>query len=243
MSYMCRRRRRRVHMKDLYLYRRRRLYGVDTDVPGDRQGHKTHTCSMLPVSPKIKISALSSIHYWGDTPNRCVFMIFHRLPSLLPSRRIFVFASLPQHCLRAKRKTNGEGACTPQSALWLCIAGIYIPSLVLFVNLSTFSAVRGIRVIRKMGPKIDKGGQGSWTSKRHQHTNNAQAVSHSYMRLSAEKNNSPPWSFQSCRIMSAPKDTSSEILRGGETLSRSGRFGDKRGARLVASPSPKHYLR
>lgn len=239
MSYMCRRR--RVHMKDLYLYRRRRLYGVDTDVPADRQGHRTHTCSMLPVSPKIKIAALSSIHYWGDTPNCRVLMIFHHLPSLRPSRRIFVFARLPQHCRRAKRKTNGEGACTLQSALWLCIAGIYIPSLVLFVNLSIFSAVRGIRAIRKMGPKIDKGGRGV-ERQRHQHTNNAQAVLHSYMRPSAGKNNSPPWSFQSCRIMSAPKDTSSEILREGEeTVSCSGRFGDKRGARLLTSPSPKHY--
>ena len=68
MSYMCRRRRRRVLMKDLCLYRRRRLYGVDTDVPADRQGHKTNTCSMLPVSSKIKIATLGNIHYWGDTP-------------------------------------------------------------------------------------------------------------------------------------------------------------------------------
>lgn len=85
----------RVLVKDLYLYRRWRLYGVDTDMPVDRQGHNVHSCSWTHMQknvpspktehvstgrPKIKTATDSSICVWKATLPHFVFMIFHHLP-------------------------------------------------------------------------------------------------------------------------------------------------------------------
>lgn len=118
MCYMCRG---EVLMKDLYLCRWWRLYGLDIDMPADRQGHScswTHMHektpysprqinmqNMLPVStgkPKIKVATLSSIHYWKSTENHCVFMIFHHLPfHFLPQNSFFASLEGFLFCLLA----------------------------------------------------------------------------------------------------------------------------------------------
>lgn len=91
----------------------------------------------LPVStrkPQIKTATLSHIHYWKARANLYVFMIFQHLPPLFHPANLFYawlegffcFACLPEHCQLMKRTTGAKqrGACTLQSALWLCIEGI-----------------------------------------------------------------------------------------------------------------------
>lgn len=101
--YTCRD---KVLVKDLYLYRRWRLYGVDTDMSVDRQGHKctqlllnTHAQKNVPSpktehvstgGPKIHTATLSSICSWKATLHHFVFMIFHHLPFYC--RFMFCFA-------------------------------------------------------------------------------------------------------------------------------------------------------
>lgn len=96
-------------MKDLYLYRRRRLYGVDTDVPGDRQGHKTHTCSMLPVSPIQNLRPQQHPLLRGYTESLCVYDI----PSSAFSASVpqdFCFCQLAATLSACEKKNKRRGS-------------------------------------------------------------------------------------------------------------------------------------
>lgn len=146
MCYMCRG---EVLMKDLYLCRWWRLYGVDTDMPGDRHGHKraqllmnTHAHRKYP-SPRIDEYAEDATCINRKAQNQSCHPQQHPLSSiydipssafLLPStefifcfaRRIFVLLACRSIVSVRKEQTRAKqrGVCILEAALWLCIEDI-----------------------------------------------------------------------------------------------------------------------
>lgn len=124
LQFVCAARRRtcytcrgKVLVKDLYLYRRWRLYGVDTDMPVDRQGHKC-TQLLLNTHAQKNVPSPRTEHVSTGLPPSAVY-VRERQPCItlylwysiicLSTADLFLlrwwdfhFACLPEHCQHVK---------------------------------------------------------------------------------------------------------------------------------------------
>lgn len=165
MRYMCRG---GMLMKDLYLYRWWWLYGVDTHMPADRQGHECtqlliNTQNMLPVSsgkPKIK-SGHPQLHplLKGNAKSLCIYEIPSSAFLLFLPQNLF-FASLEGFlfCLalsaREKEQTRAEDPGSTHT--WICSMIMYRGAFKFHRSICEpqhFPTVRGIQAIWKWGWK------------------------------------------------------------------------------------------